>query len=70
MIGEQLQAASNVLDLLRQSGDWQKDERLKQASLQLSQALERANSLPELRVAYEHAVSAYAVYIRTHEAKR
>ena len=62
MLGRQLQSASNILDLLVESGDWKKDARLAQASSQLSSALEIANNLPELKKAYEDAVHAYSVY--------
>jgi hypothetical protein len=62
MIGHQLQSASNTLDLLVQSGDWKRDEKLKQATMRLSRALEAANQLPELQAAYREAVDAYASY--------
>lgn len=62
MIGTQLQSASNTLDLIMQSGDWEHDEKLKQAALQLSHALDMADTLPELQTAYRACVSAYAAY--------
>ncbi len=59
MIGTQLQSASNMLDLLVQSGDWKRDEQLKQATMQLVCALDAANNLPELKSAYEAVVTTY-----------
>jgi hypothetical protein len=59
MIGQQLLSASNMLDLLVQSGDWKRDERLKQATTQLVRALNTANNLPELKTAYETVVNTY-----------
>ena len=67
MIGAQLQSASNTLDLLVQSGDWQKDEKLKQEAQRLSRALDMADQLPELQAAYRALVDAYAVYTRSHQ---
>src|SRR5436305_455780 len=48
MIGPQLQAASNTLDVLVESGDWKRDEKLRQATLQLRSALDAAGQSPEL----------------------
>lgn len=62
MIGTQLKSASNVLDLLVQSGDWERDETLLQASIRLQRALEAANQLPELQAAYRETVDAYATW--------
>jgi hypothetical protein len=62
MIGTQLQSASNTLDVIVQSGDWQRDEKLRQAAMRLSRALEAADQLPELRSAYRATVNAYAAY--------
>ena len=69
MLGDQLQSASNVLDLLVESGDWKRDESLKQASLQLSGALLTANNLPELKRAYEHAVHTWCAYLTNAERR-
>ena len=63
MIGTQLQSASNTLDLIVREGGWRQDETLKQAAMRLSRALDAANQLPELRVAYQATVDAYAAYI-------
>jgi hypothetical protein len=62
MIGTQLKSASNVLDLLVQSGDWERDETLLQASIRLQRALDKANQLPELQAAYRETVDAYATW--------
>ena len=62
MIGEHLQSASNTLDVIMQSGDWKRDEKLKRAAIRLSQALETADQLPELAAAYRATCDAYAVY--------
>jgi hypothetical protein len=64
MIGTHLKSASNVLDVLVQSGDWKRDETLKQATLRLSRALEKANQLPELQAAYRETIDAYATWDR------
>jgi hypothetical protein len=69
MIGTQLQSASNVLDMLVQSGDWKRDETVKQASIRLSRALETANQLPELQAAYRETVDAYASYTGSNPSK-
>jgi hypothetical protein len=63
MIGTHLQSASNTLDVIVQSGDWQKDEKLKQAAMRLRQALDIADQLPELQSAYRAIVDAYSAYI-------
>jgi hypothetical protein len=62
MIGIQLQSASNTLDVIVQSGDWERDEKLKQAAMRLSRALDLADQLPELQAAYKATVDAYAAY--------
>ncbi len=62
MIGTRLQSASNTLDLLVQSGDWERDKKLKQAAIRLGRALESADQLPELQAAYRATVDAYAAY--------
>ncbi len=62
MIGTRLQSASNTLDVIVQSGDWKNDEKLKNAAMQLSRALESADQLPELQAAYRATVDAYAAY--------
>jgi hypothetical protein len=62
MIGSQLQSASNTLDIIIQSGDWKRDEKLEQAALQLKRALDVADTLPELQAAYRATVDAYAAY--------
>jgi hypothetical protein len=62
MIGTQLKSASNVLDLLVQSGDWEKDETLLRASIRLQRALDKANQLPELQAAYRETVDAYSIW--------
>jgi hypothetical protein len=62
MIGTQLQSASNTLDVIVQSGDWERDAQLKQAAMRLSRALDLADQLPELQAAYRATVDAYAAY--------
>jgi hypothetical protein len=69
MIGTQLQSASNTLDLLVQSGDWQKDEKLKKAAMRLRRALDAADKLPELQAAYRATVDAYAAYTARQEGQ-
>ena len=64
MIGTHLQSASNTLDLLVQSGDWQKDEKLKQVAMRLSRALDMADQLPVLHAAYRATVDAYSAYMQ------
>lgn len=63
MIGTRLLSASNVLDVLRESGDWERDEKLKKATIRLRRALETADQLPELQAAYRATVDAYTAYI-------
>jgi hypothetical protein len=70
MIGAQLQSASNTLDLLVQSGDWKRDEKLKQAAMRLRRALEVADQLPELQAAYRALVSAYGAYTAKQEGRQ
>lgn len=62
MIGTRLQSASNTLDVIMQSGDWKRDEKLKRAAIRLSQALDLADQLPELQAAYRATCDAYAAY--------
>ena len=62
MIGTHFQSASNVLDLLIESGDWKKDGKLRQATMRLQRALESADQSPELLAAYRVAVESYADY--------
>jgi hypothetical protein len=62
MIGNQLQSASNTLDVIVQSGDWEKDEKLRQSAMQLSRALDAADQSPALQAAYRATVDAYAAY--------
>jgi hypothetical protein len=66
MIGTHLQSASNTLDVIVQSGDWERDEKLKQAAMRLSRALDIADQLPELKEAYQATVHAYSAYIASH----
>jgi hypothetical protein len=70
MIGTQLKSASNVLDLLVQSGDWEKDETLLRASIRLQRALDKANQLPELQAAYRETVDAYATWNQWKQTER
>jgi hypothetical protein len=70
MIGTRLQSASNTLDVIVQSGDWEHNEKLKQATMRLSHALELADQLPELIASYRAAVDAYVVYIHASEVER
>jgi hypothetical protein len=71
MIGTRLLSASNVLDVLIESGDWQKDEKLKQVAIRLRCALDAADQLPELQDAYRETVNAYTAYItRTPEVSQ
>lgn len=63
MIGTQLQSASNTLDVIVQSGDWERDAQLKQASMRLKRALDIADQLPELQEAYQATINAYSAYI-------
>jgi hypothetical protein len=70
MIGTQLKSASNVLDLLVQSGDWEKDETLLRASIRLQRALDQANQLPELQAAYREIIDAYATWNQWKQTER
>jgi hypothetical protein len=63
MIGTHLQSASNTLDVIVQSGDWEHDEKLKQAAMRLKRVLDVADQLPELQSAYKATIDAYAAYI-------
>jgi hypothetical protein len=62
MIGPHLQSASNTLDVIVQSGDWRRDEKLKNAAMQLKRVLESVDQSPELQAAYRATVDAYAAY--------
>ena len=69
MIGLHLQAASNTLDVIVQSGDWKHDEKLKQAAQRLSQVLDTIDQSPELQAAYKATVDAYCAYITGHTSE-
>jgi hypothetical protein len=63
MIGTQLLSASNTLDVIIESGDWERDAKLKQAAMRLKHTLDMADQLPELKEAYQATVNAYSAYI-------
>ena len=67
MIGTHLQAAANTLEVIVQSGDWKRDEKLELAAIRLAEALNAADTLPELQAAYQATVDAYAAYIHASE---
>ena len=56
-----MQAAANTLEVIVQSGDWKRDEKLELAAIRLAEALNAADTLPELQAAYQATVDAYGL---------